>query len=182
MKHVIVPLAPGFEEIEAVVIVDFLRRAGLRVTVAAVVGALPVTGSHGIVVVADARIEDADLGAADAIVLPGGVPGARNLGASEILRAALREAAAAGRLLGAICAAPAVLDAHGLLAGRRATSHPNHRAEMTNCTYVEERVVTDGHVVTSRGAGTAVEFAAQLVRCLVGETAADDILRAIQSR
>jgi 4-methyl-5(b-hydroxyethyl)-thiazole monophosphate biosynthesis len=180
-KHVIVPVADGFEEIEAVVIVDILRRAGIRVTMAGV-GGLEATGSHGITLRCDARIEDCDAGVADAVVLPGGMPGSKRLRESAPVMALLEEAARLGKLTAAICAAPTVLHAAGLLAGRRATSHPAHAAEMTGCHYLEEPVVVDGTVVTSRGAGTAVEFAAAIVSHLAGPDAAADILDAIQYR
>jgi 4-methyl-5(b-hydroxyethyl)-thiazole monophosphate biosynthesis len=180
-RHVVVPVADGFEEIEAVVIIDILRRAGVRVTAAGVDG-MEVTGSHGISVRSDARIEDCRADDLDAVVLPGGMPGSRRLRESQAVIALLRDAAGRGKLLGAICAAPTVLHAAGLLDGRRATSHPAHAAELTACLYVEEPVVTDGDIITSRGAGTAIEFAAAIVSRLAGPARARDILAAIQYR
>jgi len=178
---VIVPVADGFEEIEAVTIIDILRRAGIRVTVAGVDG-LQATGSHGIRISCDTRVRDCDAGSADGVVLPGGMPGSTRLRNSQDVAALLAEAASCGRLLAAICAAPTVLDAAGLLAGRRATSHPAHAAEMTSCEYVEEPVVIDGGIITSRGAGTAIEFAAAVVAHFKGPKAARAILDAIQYR
>jgi 4-methyl-5(b-hydroxyethyl)-thiazole monophosphate biosynthesis len=178
MKHVIVPLADGFEEIEAVAIIDILRRAGVAVTVAGV-GGRQVTGSHDIRVECDRRVEQCRAAQADAVVLPGGLPGTTNLGASEAVRSLVSSVHAAGGLVAAICAAPTLLNAAGMLDGKSATGHPAHADEMDRCRYSTERVVTDGNVVTSRGAGTAVEFAAELVRLLVGAETADDIMRRI---
>jgi 4-methyl-5(b-hydroxyethyl)-thiazole monophosphate biosynthesis len=176
---VIVPLAEGFEEIEAVAVIDILRRADIPVTVAGV-GATEITGSHGIRIACDRRIEDCDAATVAAVVLPGGMPGSRNLGESAHLAALIGSAAGAGRLVAAICAAPTVLNRLGLLEGHRATSHPNHAGEMDRCQYVESPVVTDRNVITSRGAGTAVAFAAEVVAHLVDRDTAAAILVAIQ--
>jgi len=181
MKRVVVPLAEGFEEIEAVAIVDVLRRAGVGVTVAGVGGDV-VTGSHGIRVECDAHIGSVDPDETDAIVLPGGMPGARNLGENEAVLRLLRTMARDGKLIGAICAAPTVLNAAGILEGRQATSHPAHENEMDRCQYKRKRVVVDGNLITSRGAGTAIEFAAELVAKLVGAEIAEDILTRIVHR
>jgi protein deglycase len=175
-----VPLADGFEEIEAVTIIDMLRRGGIDVTVAAV-GVMCPTGSHGINLECDAPIEACALEVMDAIVLPGG-PGTGLLRASAPVRAAVLALASRGALIAAICAAPTVLEACGLLAGKRATSHPDHAREMKSCRYEESDVVEDGNIITSRGAGTSIEFAAAVVRRLAGEDAARDILARIQYR
>ena len=178
MKRVIVPLAEGFEELEAVAIIDILRRAGTDVTVAALEGSV-VTGSHGIAITCDAPLDACDPAAADAVVLPGGLPGTRHLAASEAVATLASEVYRRGGLVAAICAAPTVLDGLGLLEGKAATSHPAHADEMTRCLYNEAPVVVSGNIVTSRGAGTAVDFAAELVAILVGRPAADDILSRI---
>jgi 4-methyl-5(b-hydroxyethyl)-thiazole monophosphate biosynthesis len=178
MKRVLVPLAEGFEEIEAVAIIDILRRAGIEV-VAAGVGGRRVTGSHGITVECDVRIEDCSAEGTDAVALPGGMPGAANLGGSGAVRGLLDGVWKAGGMVAAICAAPTVLNSMGLLEGKAATSHPEHAHQMTRCDYRQDRVVVDGTVVTSRGAGTAIEFAAELVRRLAGPDKAKDILTRI---
>jgi len=175
MKRVVVPLARGFEEIEAVVVIDILRRADADVKVAGV-GGRPIIGAHGITVECDCLIEDCGADETDAVVLPGGIPGTTNLASSEAVRALVVGVDRAGGMVAAICAAPTVLDSLGLLEGKSATSHPAHRREMLRCNYSDDRVVVDGNVVTSRGAGTAVEFAAQLVRMLTSPEKADDIL------
>ncbi len=176
-KRVIVPLANGFEELEAVAIIDLLRRAGLDVVVAGVEGP-DVIGSHDIALSCDAMIDEVDR--ADAMVLPGGMPGAKRLRESDAVRAWVVRLNAEGKLVAAVCAAPTVLESCGVLEGRRATSHPSHAAEMKRCTYVEDDVVVDGNVITSRGAGTAIAFAAAVVRRLVDDATADEILARIQ--
>jgi 4-methyl-5(b-hydroxyethyl)-thiazole monophosphate biosynthesis len=179
LKRALVPLAPGFEEIEAVVVIDLLRRAGVEVVVAAV-GASPVEGSHGIALACDGDAADVDASRFDALVLPGGMPGTRHLAASAAVRGWVTSMARAGKLVAAICAAPTVLDACGVLAGRRATSHPGSAADMKTCRYQEAAVVKDGNIITSRGAGTAIEFAAALITELVDADRARDVLAQIQ--
>jgi 4-methyl-5(b-hydroxyethyl)-thiazole monophosphate biosynthesis len=176
----LVPLADGFEEIEAVTIIDLLRRAGVEVTIAGLGGKM-ATGSHGITVGCDRAIEECDLGGADALVLPGG-PGTRALGESAAVREAVKKTAARGGLLAAVCAAPTVLEACGVLRGKRATSHPDHAGAIKSCHYLEDAVVEDGNVITSRGAGTSIEFALAVVRRLAGDDVARDIAARIQYR
>lgn len=178
MKQAIVPLADGFEEIEAVAIIDVLRRAKIAVTVAGV-GGVSIVGSHGIRIECDGALESCDLSTADAVVLPGGLPGTTNLARDATVRRVLEQMAGESKLIGAICAAPKVLNDVGLLEGRAATSHPNNETEMDRCVYRADRVVVDGNVITSRGAGTAIEFAAELVRYLAGEDVAEDVLNKI---
>ena len=176
----LVPLADGFEEIEAVTIIDILRRGGVDVTVAAV-GDMRPTGSHGISVECDAPIEACVNERMDAIVLPGG-PGTKHLRESAGIIAAVTRHASRGAIVAAICAAPTVLEIAGVLKGKRATSHPDEQSNMKSCIYVEDAVVEDGNIITSRGAGTAIEFAAAVVKRLAGENAARDILARIQYR
>ena len=176
----LVPLADGFEEIEAVTIIDILRRGGIDVTVAAV-GDMRPTGSHGIGIECDAPMEAYAGESMDAIVLPGG-PGTRLLRESAAVRDAITRHAQRGAIVAAVCAAPTVLEAAGLLKGKRATSHPDHKNEMKSCRYEEAAVVEDGNIITSRGAGTSIEFAAAVVRRLSGEDAARDVLARIQYR
>ena len=172
MKTVCVPLAPGFEEIEAVTIIDVLRRAGITVTVAGTEPG-PIRGSHGITITPDTTIDQVDADGLDMVALPGGMPGTLNLRDSSGVRALVDRVALRGRYTAAICAAPMVLAAAGLLAGKRATSHPSVREQISGSAYREETVVEDGTVVTSRGAGTAMAFALRLVSLLTDdETAA----------
>lgn len=170
-KMVLVPVADGTEELEAVAIIDVLRRAGAKVTVASVSGVRQITASRGVVIVADALIADCADTEYDLVVLPGGIPGAEHLRDSADLTGILKRQAEKRRLFGAICASPAVvLEHHGLLAGRRATCPPGFVDQLKERDSVDERVVVDGNCLTSRGPGTAVEFALALVEQLYGRT------------
>lgn len=170
MTRILVPLAPGFEEIEAVTIVDVLRRGGVEVVVAALEKPGPVEGAHGISVDAPVRLADLADQDFDMIVLPGGEPGTTRLAADERLASILLRHGAAGRPLGAICAAPRILAAQGFLVGRTATSHPSVEAALraAGVRYETQRVVRDGDILTSRGPGTALEFALEVLE-LLGE-------------
>lgn len=178
MKTVCVPLAPGFEEIEAVTIIDVLRRADVRVVVAGTEPG-PIRGSHGIVVTPDVTVDGVDAETLDMVALPGGMPGTAHLRDSAAVRALVARVARAGRYTAAICAAPIVLAAEGLLAGRRATSHPSVRDQLGEARYDEAAVVADGTIVTSRGAGTAMEFALELVRLLVDDATVERLRNAM---
>jgi 4-methyl-5(b-hydroxyethyl)-thiazole monophosphate biosynthesis len=174
-REVLVPIADGIEEIEAVCIIDVLRRAGASVTVAAV-GGQQVTASRGVKLVADRLIADCVGTTYDLIALPGGMPGAEHLRDSRELEVLLKAQGREGRLYAAICASPAVvLRHHGLLENRRATCHPNFVSHLDHTGEAEERVVVDGPCVTSRGPGTAIEFALKLVELLFGEATAREV-------
>jgi 4-methyl-5(b-hydroxyethyl)-thiazole monophosphate biosynthesis len=167
-KAVLVPIADGTEELEAVTIIDTLRRAGAQVTVASVSG-LQVTASRKVKLVADALIKDCAGKTYDCIALPGGMPGAEHLRDCAVLTELLKEQDKAGRLIAAICAAPAVVLAHhGLLKGRKATCYPSAQDKLPDKSAAGQRVVVDGHFVTSQGPGTALEFALALVEVLFG--------------
>jgi len=168
-KRVLVPIADGTEEIEAVTIIDVLRRAEAEVMVASV-GALQVTASRGVKIVADCLIDDCKDGDFDMVVLPGGIPGAEHLRDHPVLKEILLQQSGAGKMFGAICAAPAVvLETHGLLADRQATAHPGYVSGLNAPSSAESRVVVDGNCVTSRGPGTAMEFSLKLVELLFGK-------------
>ena len=177
-KMVLVALAEGFEEIEAVTIIDILRRAGVEVIIAGV-GKREIIGAHGITVAADLLLEQYQ-GSPDAVVLPGGMPGAKNLKESEVLKDLLSKMKKANKLIGAICASPAVvLASHGFLDGKKATCYPGFEKELgPNVTFSPERVVRDGQIITSRGPGTALEFSLELVKELAGVPAAEKVLQA----
>ena len=180
-KRVILLLAEGFEEVEAVTPIDYLRRAGIDVTVAAAGENTAVTGSHGIKLSADALLGGLfgggkpDLSGWDAVILPGGLPGAVNLAASEAVQGLLKEMAAQGKLVCAICASPArVLAPLGLLKGKNFTCYPGEEKNIAAPVLAEaslktDRVVEDGKLITSRGAGTAAEFACAIIERLAGE-------------
>ncbi len=167
MKSAAVFLAPGFEEIEAVTVIDVLRRADVQVTVAGLQEG-PVTGSHDITVTPDTTLDRIRPDSFDMVILPGGLPGTYHLRDDPRVIAFLREMANEGKHTCAICAAPVVLKTADLLNGKAATSHPALREEMEGIDYREERVVKDGKVVTSRGPGTSLEFSLELVRILAG--------------
>lgn len=174
-KTVLVPLAEGFEEIEAVVIIDVLRRAGVEVRVAGLARG-PVTGSHGIQVATDCTLDEVDAAGLAMIVLPGGMPGAANLEKDQRVLALVRALESTGRTVAAICAAPRVLAAAGVLRGRSATAYPSVRAQLAGAEVVDRpRVVRSGPIVTSQGVGTALEFALELVDELAGSSVAREL-------
>ena len=168
-KTVLVPVADGTEELEAVAIIDVLRRAGAQVTVASVSGNRQIVASRGVVLVADTLIEACAEQTYDLVVLPGGIPGAQNLRDCDLLTRLLKQQVERDALFGAICASPAVvLEHHGMLAGRRATCHPGFAQQLQAGTRLDEPVVADGNCLTSQGAGTAVAFGLALVERLYG--------------
>jgi len=182
MQQVLVPFAQGVEEIEFVAVVDILRRAGVKVCTASSDGQT-VVGRSQIAIVPDMAL-DAALGQSWAlVVLPGGMPNADLLRRDARLAELLRQQHAAGRPLAAICAAPVALAAAGVIGHRRITSYPSMRETLLQLApqahYIEEAVVEDGQLITSRGAGTAVAFALTLVRRLCGEAKSDEVRRAI---
>ena len=174
-RRVLVPIADGTEEIEAVCIIDVLRRAGAEVTVASV-GNLQITASRGVKIVADRTIDECRDEDFDLIALPGGIPGAENLRDTPLLIELLRRHKSGGGLYGAICAAPAVvLSHHKLIGGLNATGHPSFADRLTDGRPMAERVVVDGKCVTSQGPGTAIEFALTLVAMLYDDAHAAEI-------
>lgn len=177
MSHGIIVLAPGFEETEAVTICDLLRRAGVTVTVLGL-ASRDVAGSHGITIRADGLLNDFS-GPFDAIVLPGGMPGAKNLSDDPRLLAMVRETHKRGALCAAICAAPIVFGKAGILEGHRATCYPGFENELGGARFVEESVVRDRNVITSRGVGTVIPFALELISLLASPEAAELVGRAI---
>src|SRR6185503_6874935 len=166
---VVVPLLPDFEEIEAVTIIDVLRRAEIRVLVASSAPG-PVRGSHDIEVTADTALASVTADAVDMIALPGGMPGAANLARDPEVQRLVRELAEAGKFTCAVCAAPIALAAAGVHRGKRITCYPGFEDQLAGGMVVEDRVVVDGTLVTSRGPGTALEFALALVGILRGQT------------
>lgn len=160
-------LADGFEEIEAVTIIDILRRAQVDVKSVSVSGSKEVNGAHGIVVNADMLFDSNLLNDGDMLVLPGGMPGATNLELHKGLALLLKEYRDKDKWLAAICAAPKVLGKMGLLKGKSATCYPGFEADLNGAECSTERVVKDGKIITSRGPGTAIEFSLKLVEVLI---------------
>jgi 4-methyl-5(b-hydroxyethyl)-thiazole monophosphate biosynthesis len=177
-KKILVPLAEGFEMIEALSVVDAFRRADANVDLAAIGESLLVTSSHNVQVMADRLLVDCTDRNYDLIVLPGGIPGAENLKNSLVLAELLRKQNDEGKLYGAICASPAVvLQHHGLLKGKKATCHPFFRDQLSMQEKVGEKVVIDKNCVTGRGAGTSIEFALELVGLLLGEAKKNEVAK-----
>jgi 4-methyl-5(b-hydroxyethyl)-thiazole monophosphate biosynthesis len=180
MPSVLIPLAPGFEDLEAVTVIDLLRRAQIDVHVAGL-EAGPVRGSRGTTVVPDIDLDDAMARDYDMVVLPGGLPGATNLDDDPRVHEILKRTAGAGRFTAAICAAPKVLAHAGLLEGRRATGFPGVLEEAGGGARLESgAVVRDGNVITSRGPGTAMDFALELIQILAGAELRDKVEGALQ--
>ena len=178
-KQALVPIADGTEEIEAVTIIDLLRRAGVEVTVASVSdqATLQITAARGTYIVADAAIESCSEQSWDLIAVPGGVEGAQALASCDTLDKLLRKQASEGRLFAAICAAPAlVLGAKGLLADKIGTCHPQfHQSLLAKEVDGESRVAVDGNCVTSQGPGTAIDFALELIEQLCGVVKREEV-------
>ena len=175
-------LANGFEEIEALAPVDFLKRAGVEVITVGI-GSKEIIGAHNIKVIADITEAEVVLDEAlQGIILPGGMPGAENLNNSSLVQSAIDYCAENGKIISAICAAPFILGRKGLLNGKTATCFPGFEEELTGAAVVEQGVVTDGSIVTAKGAGVAWEFGVAICSLLVGEHKAQHILRGIQWR
>ena len=179
MSKAYIFLADGFEEIEGLTVVDILRRAGIEIRMVSIMGKKQITGSHGITVEADELFEHADFEDASMLILPGGMPGTRHLGAHKELGLLLQKAAAAGKKVAAICAAPSVLGGLGILKGKKAACYPGFEDQLTGAEVSMEPVVVSGNVTTSRGMGTAIPFALSLVAGVQGQEAADQLRKAI---
>ncbi len=173
MKTVLVPLFEGFEEIEAITIIDVLRRADIEVVTASL-ETKTVIGAHAIAIIADTLLDQVNSSEFDAIVLAGGAGTFRMREDPRITKMLIAHAKA-DKLIGAICAAPTVLSKAGLLKGKRATSFPSVQDQLEVGEYLIIPVVVDGFVVTSRGAGTAMAFALKLVEILKGEAIANKL-------
>ncbi|MGL4772209.1 MAG: DJ-1 family glyoxalase III [Clostridium sp.] len=165
MKRVAVLLENGFEEIEALTVVDILRRGNIPCDMVSVQGDGQVTGSHNITVKVDRSFGN-DLKEYDLIVLPGGMPGSRNLKNNPNVIELVKYFNENNKLIGAICAAPIVLGEAGVVKNKRVTSYPGFKEEIGECNYVEEKVVVDGNIITSRGPATSMEFSYKLMELL----------------
>jgi protein deglycase len=179
MASVLVPLAQGCEELEAVTIIDLLRRAGIGVVTAGL-DDQPVRGSRGVMLVPDVTLDEAATQKFDMIALPGGAQGAENLNNDPRIHGLLKQLTETGRYTAAICAAPRVLASGGLLQGRRVTSFPGVLKSFEGFEYSEDPVVQDGRLITSRGPGTAMDFALALIENLVGRDKRDEVEAALQ--
>lgn len=181
MKKVLIPLAPGFEEVEALTPADILRRAGAEVTLAGTVEGM-ITGRNLIRVMPDTVMDKVHAKDYDMIILPGGAQGTENLKKNAAVKKAVEELMELGRFVTAICAAPTVLSLIGVTEGRAVTSHPSVRDQMKAREISDERVVVDGTIITSQGPGTAMEFAFALVEALFGKTKAVEVNKGVLAR
>jgi 4-methyl-5(b-hydroxyethyl)-thiazole monophosphate biosynthesis len=182
MDKVYVFLADGFEEVEGLTVVDILRRAGADVTTVSIGADTMIRGSHGISVMADELFDENALADGDLYVLPGGMPGTLHLGEHEGLGRVLISAKKNGKKIAAICAAPSVLGALGLLEGEKAVCYPGMEEKLHGAETGTEEVVRSGQITTSRGVGTAIPFALELTAQLKGRETADRIAGSIVFR
>lgn len=179
MSKVLIFMAEGHEEIEALTVVDLLRRAGIDIYTVSITGEKKVTGSHGITTVCDKLIETVNFDDADMLVLPGGMPGTLNLGNCEILMDQVHGFNTSKKGLAAICAAPTVFGKAGLLEGKKATCYPGMEGDLQGAITSTDAVCHDGHIITSRGLGTAIPFALEIIRTFQGDEAAEKLAKSI---
>ncbi len=179
MSKIAVFFAAGYEEIEALTVVDLCRRAGIETEMVSVTDGINVTGSHNISVVMDRMFDEVDFDSLDMIVLPGGMPGTKNLEAHAGLMEQLHKFYNEGRGVAAICAAPSILGHKGYLKGRTACAYPGFEPELEGADISMNSVVVSEHVITSRGMGCAIDFALAIVGRYCGKEAADKLSKSI---
>ena len=179
MKKAGIFFAPGFEEIEALTVVDLLRRVNIEAECIAINNEKTVTGSHNITVVMDKVISETDFDSLDVIVCPGGMPGTKNLEACDILHDKIKKFNDNGKLIAAICAAPMIFGHMGLLEGKNACIYPGMESELTGANVVYDKVSRVDNIITSRGMGTAIEFGLEIISALVGKETAKDLAEKI---
>lgn len=180
MKNVVVFLAPGFEECEALITVDLLRRAKLDTTMVSIHNTDEVTGSHNITVKADKKLNDLSDELFDAVVLPGGMPGTTYLMESKRVCELVVEHFNQNRLVAAICAAPSVLGELQLLQGKKATCFPGFENQLHGAEVLNQKAVTDQNIITAKGLGAAVEFSHAIISFLLDQKTADEVVKTIQ--
>jgi len=179
MTNTAIFLADGFEEIEGLMVVDLLRRVGIKVDMVSISETMTVTGSHGISVNADLLMKDIDFETYELLVLPGGMPGTINLGECEVLCSELKKACENGKKIAAICAAPTVFGKLGLLKGKKACCYPDMEEGLTGAEVSFDAVTVDGNITTSRGLGTALPFALALIEQLLDKKTADELAKKV---
>lgn len=182
MKKIGIFMADGCEEIEGLTVVDIVRRAKMEIVMISITGKREVTSSHQVTFLTDALAAEVDYDTLDGIVLPGGMPGTLNLQADETVNKVIRQFAAEGRLVCAICAAPSVLGVAGILEGKWATCHPGFEEKLTGAKVEEKEVVVDGNVITSRGMGTAIPFALEIVRYFADDETVEQVRKGLVYR
>lgn len=172
-------LANGFEEVEALTIVDLLRRAEININMVSITDNINVEGSHSITIVADSLFKQENFSDADILILPGGMPGTKHLMEDEELNLILQKANNKGVYIAAICAAPSVLGAKGILKGKRAVSYPGFEKELLGANVENKPVVIDGNIITSKALGTAIDFSLTIIKTLKGKELAFEIAESI---
>ncbi len=175
MAKTLIFLATGYEDVEMLTVVDMLRRAGIEINMVSITGELEVTSSHNVVIKADELFEDADIDSADMLILPGGLVGTQNLLAYKPLTDKLIEFNNSGKSLAAVCAAPSILGALGILKGKNATCYPGFEEKLIGAKYQKKPVVTDGNIITSRGMGTCIDFSGEIITMLDSVQKAEEI-------
>ena len=179
MKNLYIQLAEGFEETEAVTIIDVLRRAGLNVISVSITGNRMVKGSHNIEIKTDILFEEVDFTSGEMIILPGGMPGSKNLNEHEGLRSQIIDYQKQGKYLAAICAAPIVFGNLGILAGKKAVCYPGYESHLVGAEVLSNPYIVDNNIITGRGVGAALQFSLEIVRILKGEESAIQLRKAM---
>ncbi len=175
MNRVCVFFGTGFEEIEALTVVDLLRRASVEVSMVSITGEKRVESSHKVCVETDMLLEEVDFSKVEMIVLPGGMPGTKNLEACGILMEQVERFDAEGKYLSAICAAPSILGHRGMLKGRKACSYPDFESHLEGAEVTKNPVEISEHIITGRGMGTAIEFGLAIVARMKDEKTANEL-------
>lgn len=179
MSKTAIFFATGYEEIEALTVVDILRRAGEEITMVSIIDERRVTSSHGVEVTMDKVLSEVNFDETDVIVLPGGMPGTKNLEACEALMEQVDAFVKAGKTVAAVCAAPSILGHRGHLKGKKACSFPDMESQLEGADVKQEPVVIDGNIITGRGMGAAIPFALAILGALQSEEAAEEMARGI---
>lgn len=179
MSKIGIFMANGCEEIEGLTVVDILRRGGVEVLTISITDCAQVTGSHFVTFRTDTVKSAVTFSKLDGVVLPGGMPGTLNLGADETVGRVIKEFADSGRLVAAICAAPSVLGAAGLLNGKNAVCHPGFEEKLIGANTSEDPVMRDGNIITSRGMGTAIPFGLAILEYLKGPEAVEQVRKGL---
>ena len=175
MAQALIFVAEGHEEVEMLTVVDMVRRAGISIDMVSISDSYEVTSSHNVTLKTDKLIGEADFDEAEMIILPGGIPGTPNLLACKTLTDKIVEFNEKDKLLAAVCAAPTILAKLGILDGRKATCYPSKTEELTGAEYIKQPVVIDGNIITSRGMGTCIDFAGEIITKLKDKATADTV-------
>lgn len=180
MSKVYAFLADGFEETEAIAVIDLIKRAGISLEMVSITGTYDVTGTHDIKIEADSLVEEIDIDDADMLFLPGGLPGTINLATCGTLCDAIKKYNKEGKMLAAICAAPSVFGTLGILEGKKATCYPGFEEKLKGAEYVDDKAVRDGNIITARGMGAAIELGFEIIRAFMGDEKVKEISESIR--